>query len=221
MGDVSLTEIASRHGLYKQELAAFNRCRCYGNLLLLSNITSSDGSSIEAHFLHPCFLPRISTLSFPPECPTSSDWKVWTSFWTTQSGRIFNTRPALGSWLTAPHFQWNWFYDRSSDAIFSTSNLGFALWRCKEGRTRTATNYGDTGRIVPHHSGVPASFSSWLIDGAPRLSVLCTGPSFPPSHQDSARSLWDTLYSWGVFGCGPLYSSTNMDQTLHGSINLC
>ena len=60
VGDTSLTAIASHHGLKGQELAAFTQCRCYGNLLLLSDMTSSDGSYIKAHFLHPRFLPRIS-----------------------------------------------------------------------------------------------------------------------------------------------------------------
>ena len=194
-GDATLMSTSNKYGLSPQQLISFNRCRCYGNLLFLSDVSKADGSGLEERFRHSHFEPHTSSFEFPPEIPSHDDWEVWVSFWRQRELEIFAHR--LGPWHRVPHFCWTWYYDHGMDTIFSTDQSVYVKWKRREGRTRLETGYINTGETVTQHSGLPCSVICLEVNGVARVILPQVGPSFPLRSHPKNLSLWQVLESWG------------------------
>ena len=195
-GDITLMAFAQHYGLTSSQLISFNRCRCYGRLMLLSDITQADGSAIEDQYCRAYFAPRVSSITFPPECPSQSDWLVWTEFWSTRLS-LADISHTLGDWRRPPHFHWTWFYDALSESVYLSLDSGFGLWKRRPGRTRLETGYVDTGHVVIQHTGLPASVHSMAVGGITRVILPRTGPLIPIHQPPSSQTFWEVLKSWG------------------------
>jgi hypothetical protein len=194
-GDITLMGLAHTYGLSGDSLLSFNCCRCYGNLLFLSDIVNASGTGVDSRFLVDGFRPLESRLSFPPECPTLRDWEVWKGFWLKRSTEVF--RSPLGAWICNPHFVWHCYYVRETDLLYMYVDGEYEEWKQREGRTRLERGYVATGKRAGNPGGVPASVQRIDIRGEPRLLVSCTGPPFPTPTSQANPSLWDILFSWG------------------------
>ena len=68
-------------------VTSVNRCRCYLNVLFLSDMATADGKSIDPDLIILNAIPRSSIYSFPPERPTREDWITWIDIWKRSLGR--------------------------------------------------------------------------------------------------------------------------------------
>ena len=189
--DITLMQMALDNGLSGNDLASFNRCRCAGHLIFLSDITTSNGLSQDKRYTQGHFTPLISRLDFPPEHPTQADWSVWISFWSHHSGSI-----RLGEWLVTPHFQWPWTLNPDNDLLFEATEDGWKHYRRLSGRTRSESGYvvQSTQTIAPHGDWV--STSTVYFQGSTIIADIKQGfppPPPPPQHE----TIWDLLRSWG------------------------
>jgi hypothetical protein len=96
-------DIAQMAKLGRDELVAINRCRCYGHILFLSDISTADGTLIEDTFLTGPFTPLLLSFTFPPEEPTSLDWMVWHRLLQSWPSLTSQHGITLGQWRHAPH----------------------------------------------------------------------------------------------------------------------
>jgi hypothetical protein len=193
--DVTLIQMAVTLGLSGDELISFNRCRCYGNLILLSDVTNAAGSGIDLRFLLPRFVPHESSFFFPPEQPTKTDWRVWVTFWTQWLTMVY--RRPLGEWIRPPHFKWRCFYSPDKDTIHILVDSGFTNWNKRVGRTRLEQGYICAHGSTSSHCGYPATIQRLQVNGEVRLLSPVAGPRFPVTVLPLGKSLWDILDSWG------------------------
>ena len=191
IGDKPLMEIALLSGLRGHELAAFNRCRCAGHFYFLSDIVTANGLEVSRQYTSTVLTPLSSRLSFPPEHPTTEDWGIWTSFWTT-----YGMSGHLGEWTCTPHFTWPWIHDSVSDLLYEEISGGWRQYRRKSGRTRLGSGYVMVATQTEQPSGDWVSVRHVTSDGLVVVADPQPGP--PPFIQNnSPESVWDLLLSWG------------------------
>ena len=184
-------QLAFEEGLRGPDLTSFNRCRCAGHLLFLSDIITSDGRSLDPRYISGKFDPIITRFDFPPEHPTQMDWARWTSFWASQSHF-----PRLGNWLSMPHFQWPWILSSEEDALFEAVATGWKRYIPLAGRTRGGTGYVLMGTVDTVPSCQWVSTKQLYFHGRTIITVSHPGISLPPS-PPQLQSIWELLRSWG------------------------
>jgi len=109
-------------------LNLLNRCRIQLQVILLSDITSSDGWHILPEVKLGKMYNRISALKWPFQPhPSKSDWKIWCSYINRleTGGRL--TKP-LGKWVLISHQNWPIYYNQSTKTFYEKSgNLWYAM----------------------------------------------------------------------------------------------
>ncbi len=124
-------------------LSTMNRCRNHLRALFLSNIATADGKYIGQRFLslnNP--QPLDSTLSFPREQPSRTDWATWVNTWRSLTSTAFKLQTPLGPWLHTPTNTWKWFYDRPSDSILYDAGKITHVYPCRlTSQTRSGNKY--------------------------------------------------------------------------------
>ena len=184
-------------------IMSINRCRCYLNLLFLSDIATADGKCIDQDLLSRDATPRTSSYSFPPEFPTRDDWYTWSDVWRSALGYHGTLPQPLGEWLHSTHIIWTWSYDTRSDHI--VQNCGSHLQIFKHDTklkriTRSSALYsrsqelfvGNPSDLLPATCAIIPSFRSEEL----RVSIKSIGPSLSlPNKLPS--SFWDVLEQLG------------------------
>ena len=128
-GDVAIMEFLLPHMTMPATMASVNRCRCYLNMILLSDITTLDGEAINSDMVWGCKHPLQSKMRFPPEHPTARDWVTWVDVWTRTTGDGLSLSQPLGKWLRPPHFTWPWRYNQKLSEIYILGPNGFDVYR--------------------------------------------------------------------------------------------
>ncbi|KAL3760545.1 hypothetical protein ACHAWU_009506 [Discostella pseudostelligera] len=156
-GDITIMDMAKLSSLDKDGLTSVNRCRCYGHIMFLSDISTAAGDSIDDDFLSGPFTPLQSSFTFPPEEPTSSDWKIWNSFLHNWPSLATQHGISLGSWQHIPHSPWRWFFDSEHQTVYERAHGKFMILKRAPGRTRLESGYCYTGHSTEEPLGLPAS----------------------------------------------------------------
>lgn len=183
-------------------LRSINRCRCFLNLLFLSDMTTADGQRVDTSLISGTRLPRSSRMKFPREEPTDRDWQTWRRIWeiATHNG---NLPCPLGAWTNTTHIDWQWFYNREDDTILYNTPDGVFRYDPPPRRRRTRadnTIYVLTRalRSLPPDAR-PISVSR-LLSADREYAVRIEGHEGPKLHtglNSGKPSIWDTLLSWG------------------------
>ena len=121
-GDKFLMHEIQKHVSSKKQLADFNACRLFLQVLRLSDICNATGTEI----LEPAWngiadLHSFSTWVWPrQDNPPGHCWSTWRRllrkvFLTSQSGRLTSRKlhTPMGAWLPRDHYdrQWHYYYD--------------------------------------------------------------------------------------------------------------
>ena len=98
-------------------------------MILLLDITSLDGRSIQEAMIWGQ-RPRLhSRMRFPPEFPTKKDWQTWAKTWLSMTGNGLTLTHPLGKWLRPPHFKWPWKYDNDLQELYILSTEDYIVYR--------------------------------------------------------------------------------------------
>jgi hypothetical protein len=200
-GDLSVMEYLLPYMCSRRIMAATNRCRCYLHILLLSDITSLDGTRISSDMVWGN-RPRLSSsLRFPPEQPTLSDWRIWSDIWIQATLPGLCLPSPLGRWETTPHYQWPWLFDDTRQELHVTSGGGpYTVYARQPStvRTRSTQLFRPTAATTCVSEGTIVS-----VDCDPRpTGVAYLNPSsagiwdLSPSHSGIV-DFWDQVKSWG------------------------
>ncbi len=193
------------HTTCHETLIWLNRCRCYLNLLFLSDVVLADGKTVDPLMTGLAPTPCKSSYMFPPECPTKTDWVEWTFAWKSLLGRGNMLPYPLGDQVHDSHILWPCYYDHITDTIVETSQdsaVSFFI-RPHQGRvTRRCTCYEKSSSPITlgDHPLRPASClrvrPTRSSDSKPRRTLTCTG--VPLAQRPAApRSFWDDLRAQG------------------------
>ncbi len=111
--------ILQHAGYTGNELVTLNRCRITNKMLFLSDVATACSRYINCTLLGPLapWLGPRSTYTFPQEVPSSKNWLLWRTFWTSYSGPGGLLHIPLGEWLHPSHRIWEWFYDPIRDQV--------------------------------------------------------------------------------------------------------
>ena len=190
----------------EEKLQRLNRCRCYLNILFLSDITLADGKTIDPVIVSLRPTPRQSTYKFPPEHPTRLDWVEWVYAWRSILGRRYALHTPLGGRTHDSHVQWHCRYDQSTDTIVEVSVDGDTkvFSRIRDRRhTRTGGWYMEVQDPIPSDEINTFLYASCTRvrpsadnNGASRRALTCVGPSLQ-HNQPPILSFWDRLLSVG------------------------
>ena len=200
-GDISIMSFLLPHMPNPTVMASINRCRCYLNMIYLSDIVTLDGTSISSDMIWGGRPPLQSRMRFPPEHPTTKDWETWVCVWTTATGKgedLTLPRP-LGKWLTPPHFTWPWRFNESKAEIYILGPQGFDIFRSSRNTwsTRNSGLHRQTTDCLLSVTGICVS-----VDCIPSPSCL----SYSTPLQDAlwtevgtttALDFWDQILDWG------------------------
>ena len=107
-------------------MQTLNRCRLALKLLFLSDIATACGRFLNTGLVL-CPTPQdkgVSSLIFPKEVPSQSDWRLWREFWTALAGPGWSLRDPLGAWVHPTHRQWEWFYNARDDLLLHSTREG-------------------------------------------------------------------------------------------------
>lgn len=201
--DKTIMSFLNQHMPTAAIISSINRCRCYLNLLFLSDIATADGKSIDQDLLCRGAIPRTSTYSFPPELPTRQDWVTWTDVWRQAVGYHRILPQPLGDWVHSTHIRWTWLYDSDSDQIIEDCGTHLQIYKQQPGSrrfTRSSALYSRSNDIFAHHTNdlLPASCTtipSFRSDEL-RVSIKNTGPQLCiPNKLPS--TFWDILEDLG------------------------
>jgi hypothetical protein len=110
-------------------------------MLFLSDIATACCRYIDCTLLGPLapWLGPQSTYSFPQEVPSSKDWLLWRTFWTSYLGPRGLLHIALGEWLHPSHRIWEWFYDPTQDQLQHMKSNGRTVYKLIQ--TKRDTRY--------------------------------------------------------------------------------
>ena len=189
--DMTLMHMAYESGLRGEDLASFNRCRCAGHVMFLSDIMTADGTTLDTRYTSGEFNSLISRFDFPPEHPTQADWARWSWFWDTV-GNV----PRLGGWTSAPHFRWPWILNNDEETLYEATHSGWRQYCPLAGRTRSGTGYVLAGSMPTEPSGEWVSVKHLFSYGRTIITISHQGQSLPPPPPCN-NSIWDLLQSWG------------------------
>ena len=200
-GDLSAMDFLLPYMTTQRIMAAINRCRCHLRILFLSDIVSLDGTRINSDMVWGS-RPRLSSsMRFPPEHPTLSDWKTWSETWIQATLPGLYLRKPLGKWNTKPHYQWPWRYDRNRQELHITNDgETYEVFRRQESffRTRSSQFFRRTSDTTLLSEGTIVT-----VDCDPRPTGLVY---HSPSHvggwdlipsQAEMFGFWDHIKSWG------------------------
>ena len=117
-------KVSSRHQLNKKETTRINAVRLYLQVFFLSDITNSDGITINEAYLYPNkSTTRKSTLKWPTQqLPGEKAWKSWRAYIrANHSDFYFTLHSPLGRWIpTQQRTQhWNTVIDPTTNQVYS------------------------------------------------------------------------------------------------------
>ena len=199
-GDVSIMAFLLPHMTTPATMASVNRCRCYLNMILLSDIATLDGTSVASDMIWGSKLPLQSKMRFPPEHPTAKDWTIWADVWTAATGATLSLPHPLGRWLKPPHFTWPWRYNNDLNEIYVLGPHSFNVYRRTTAiwDTRSSSLYRQTTDYLQKVNGSCVS-----LDCVPSPA----GPSYHTPSLDviwneaadmsTALDFWDQIREWG------------------------
>ena len=194
--DKLVMEIIKERISSKAALQSLNRCRCYLNVLFLSDVATADGKYLEELATIPNEIGTKSKYRFPKEVPTKTDWKRWQLFWTnyTTIGRKLPVE--LGRWINSTHRTWRWFYIKETDDLQRLEKNKLHHYQRRAGRTRGTTEYDITWTedYTGQQLGTPTSVTSSFSEAT--VSKLFEGPDLSQGPQQPA-DFWEFLASWG------------------------
>ena len=99
-------------------LPGLQRCRNASGLLFLSDMTAANGRQVERKMMRPPNKTNLpTTLVFPKEVPTTTDWLEWAGFWLTNLEPGLTLTSPLGKRVNKSHRIWEWFYLEDEDSI--------------------------------------------------------------------------------------------------------
>jgi ribonuclease HI len=178
-----------------------NRCRNFLNALFLSDIATADGRSIAQSVLDPSGpTPLVSTLSYPREKPTKSDWSVWRATWRQLTNTAFKLRRPLGPWRRPPSVKWKWFLQEESNCVLQISGEYTHVYSCiLTSHTRSGNKYAyshshrsnvsDATPITPSVTCCPTAGT--------HVTVASRSPNTIPTALSTSEQFWDTLLTDG------------------------
>lgn len=179
--------------------ASVNRCRCYLNVMFLSDVVTLDGRGIHNDLVVGSRSPLRSKMRFPPEHPTQNDWSVWVTTWFTATTENLQLLKPLGAWVTVPHFVWPWIYDATSNSLYVLREKGFLLH--KESQlsthiTRNSTKFVQTSETTQSALGDYVSVtaiptSNGMVYHSPKQGVAWADPV------TTATEFWQYVIQWG------------------------
>ncbi len=120
--DVTIMSFPMDCDLPMNTLAVMNRCRNFLHALFLSDIGTADGKFLNRQFLTRNNLrPLESSLPFPREQPTRSDWLVWIGTWSMVTLASFKLHSDLGPWIYPSPVPWRWFHNVELNCVTQTT----------------------------------------------------------------------------------------------------
>jgi len=162
---------------------SINRTCAFFQVYLLSQIITSDGTSVNISQLSPTD-QIVSTMTFPTEQPTSTDFKLWQEtiqLITSPKAWLF---PPLGKYLQIPYSKTYWLTDADRTILLKMSQTSTLelYWPC-DGvyRTQGWHTYQLTDTLFPLPEGTHIETEKDLSSSqvtvqsqAPMLSNECT-----------------------------------------------
>jgi hypothetical protein len=141
--DVTIMSFLMDCDLPTNTLAVMNRCRNFLNALFLSDIATADGKFLNRQFLtHDNPRPLESSLSFPREQPTRSDWLVWIGTWGKVTLTSFKLHSELGPWIHPSLVNWRWLYNVELNCVTQTTGEITHFYPCHSTScTRSGSKY--------------------------------------------------------------------------------
>ena len=105
-----LMSIFRKYTTCQEALAHLNWCRCYLNVLFLSNIMLADGTTVDPSLTGLTQIPHKSSYKFPLDCPTKTDWVEWVAAWRSVLRRNDLLSSPLGAIVHDSHILSNYRY---------------------------------------------------------------------------------------------------------------
>ena len=198
--DATIMSFLMDNDLPTTTLTIMNRCRNFLNALFLSDISTADGKFIHQQFLT-CDTPQPleSSLSFPCELPTRSDWLEWITTWRKVTSSSFRLRSELRPWVHPSTVKWRWFHDVTSDCIIQlTDNFTHFYLRYSTSYMRSGNKYKYSHSSRASATGIPINIAaSACTDEEPVLTIASRSINFLTCPTDKSTTFWNTLISGG------------------------
>lgn len=133
----------------KQEIITINKCRCFLQVVFLSDICDSSGRVIEEWVIN-CEekYQQRSKWIWPVQAkPPKKEWDVFVRcvnlVWTKYS-RFYAVEPCLGKWIQRPHQIWEFWLDPSKSKIYHAQGNTYIVYKkwnycTRELRSRNVT----------------------------------------------------------------------------------
>jgi hypothetical protein len=138
--------------------------------------------------------PRL-TYTFPQELPSSKDWLLWRTFWTSYLGPGGLLHIPLREWLPLSHRIWEWFYDPTQDQLQDVRKNGrtvYELIQTKQDTKVTQHYYRHSTNSNPA-IGSPCNVRQLSPTTVQRQE---TGPQFM-LQKEVKGTFWKHLQSFG------------------------
>ena len=204
--DVLVMSVLQEWTVNKEKLQRLNRCRCYLNVLFLSDITLADGRTIDPAITTISPIPKRSKYKFPPERPTRLDWVEWSYAWRSILGRHNILARPLGARTHVSHIHWDYLYHPVTDTLVETSETGNMRMfsRIHDTRsTRSGSWYREISGPIPLLTDETVLYASCTkVRPSPTTqsthwrALMCSGPSVR-QNVEQIPSFWDRLWSLG------------------------
>ena len=198
--DKLLLDIFLRSELAADVLLSLTRCRNAWCVLFLSDITAANGRTVEPRFYGPAppNASAHSTLTFPREQPSATDWQRWESFWRQYCGSDRALPVPLGRWLHRSHRVWEFFYDADRDLVEQVVNGGVAYYLPEHDEgilTRGRRHYRYLTRHIDGRlpTGFPCTADRLTADV---VSYISHGPRLLAGTTDE-QTFFEFLRTWG------------------------
>ena len=211
VNDMTIMDIVYSKRPPTDVMESLNRCRVYLHLLFLSDMVTANGRKLEQSTVKAPFTPINSTMAFPREEPSMTDWQHWERFWNDISYDSLTLWRPLGKWINPTHRQWVWFFDEKTQQLQQQEEEGISYYVPSSLRNRTRSEqlyrkaWSDTEAGT---TGVPISVT--VIDDSTVIkgemgTPIASGPSQP-------QDFWAYLDKWGGTW---MWESLHLDQTSH------
>lgn len=201
-GDTTIMQFLHDITLTDTELARVNRCRNYLHLLFLSDITTADGTKLDADMIMGRRIPQRSKMKFPREEPSKLDWECWIKVWRAATRPDWKLAQPLGPPINHSHIIWTWFWDSDTESIFERSAGGLQRYAPPLTRRRTRGEQifvpalAGRSSLPPNATPVSITRRSTMLHGTALMLNGDPGITPPPAPIRN-DDVWDKLLSWG------------------------
>jgi hypothetical protein len=115
--DQVIMEIFLSADLSPDSIWSLRQCRVVLEAIFLSDLITVDGKYLKDFIFAPGGRDKASTLTFPHERPTQSNWNSWFNFWHNFTTTGDTLKVPLGNWISPTHRIWKRYYRADTDDL--------------------------------------------------------------------------------------------------------